>query len=93
MKPKPALAMQELINYIRQGIPFDTPESSLCIGPCQGCSKKLIKFLDDQVCDWSIKLEQGIAPKLGDINKLAHIAIKVRKVLTINGFIEANSIA
>lgn len=87
MKPNPAKAMQILIFEIRQHIPFDTPESTLCLGPCQGCSKKLIEFLESELRDWQVRLDQGAEPKLGDISKLAKIATTISKVLITNGFI------
>lgn len=87
MKPCPALAMYQLIADIRTAVPFDNPESSLCLGPCTGCSKKLIEFLDDQLCDWQSKLEAGYQPKLGDLNRLAKTAKKIHKVLAKNSFI------
>ncbi|PIP81040.1 MAG: hypothetical protein COW84_01980 [Gammaproteobacteria bacterium CG22_combo_CG10-13_8_21_14_all_40_8] len=87
MKPVPKEAMQILIHQIRRVIPFNAPESSLCTGPCQGCSKKLIEYLDSEICFWQLQLNNDIVPKLGDINKLARTAKKIKKVLTINGFI------
>jgi len=50
----------------------------------------LIEFLDDELCDWQSRLDRGIEPKLGEIDKLARIATKIRKVLIINGFVEAS---
>ena len=87
MKPSPSMAMRRLIVDIRAAVPFDIPESSLCLGPCSGCSKKLIEYLDDQLCDWQSKLDSGHQPKLGDINKLAKTAKKIHKVLVKNEFI------
>ncbi|MCW8878424.1 MAG: hypothetical protein OQK04_00555 [Kangiellaceae bacterium] len=87
MKPCPSMAMLRLIADIRAAVPFDIPESSLCLGPCAGCSKKLIEFLDDQLCDWQSKLDAGYEPRLGDINKLAKTAKKIHKVLVKNNFI------
>lgn len=90
MKPRPYQAMQTLIQQIRQAIPFNIPESSLCLGPCLGCSKKLIEFLDDELCDWQAKLAQGVEPNLGEIHRLARTAKKIYKVLKANGFITEN---
>lgn len=87
MKPQPAQAMQGLIDKIRAAIPFDTPEASLCVGPCQGCSKKLIEFLDSELKQWQLKLSQGESPTLGELEKLGRCAKKIHKVLIKNGII------
>ncbi|WP_246722989.1 hypothetical protein [Aliikangiella sp. G2MR2-5] len=79
--------MIQLIAQVRDAIPFDTPESSLCRGPCLGCSKKLIEFLDDKLCDWESRLDTGEVPNLGEISKLARMSKKIYDVLAINGFV------
>lgn len=86
-KPSTGIAMRLLISEIRHQVPFNVPQATLCLGPCEGCSKKLIEYLDDQLCDWQGKLEQGITPNLGEIQTLAKRARKIRQVLVKNGFI------
>jgi hypothetical protein len=89
LKPKPVVAMQHLIETIRASIPFDEPASSYCQGPCQGCAKKLIEFLDDELSHWQTQLSLGESPKLGDISTLAHKARKIYRVLRTNGIVTA----
>ncbi|OMH38068.1 hypothetical protein [Motiliproteus sp. MSK22-1] len=80
-------AMSELIEQTRLVIPFDAPVASLCNGPCTGCSKKLLDFLDMELEDWESRLQQGEEPKLGDIQKLAKRCKKIYRVLEGNGLI------
>lgn len=86
-KPDTVTAMLLLICEVRRNIPFSAPESSICIGPCQGCSKKLVEFLDTELCEWQQKLNQGIVPKLGEVEKLGRTAGRIFKVLCRNGII------
>lgn len=88
MKPNTRTAMSQLIAQIRIAIPFDTPLSRLCDGPCTGCSKKLLEFLDSELEDWEYKLEAGELPSLGDIHALAKTSKKVYGVLKKNGLID-----
>ena len=87
MKPQPREAMSRLINEVRCKIPFHLPESTLCLGPCLGCSKKLLEYLDIELSDWQAKLEEGVEPKLGDIQKLAKTSKKIYLTLIRNGFL------
>lgn len=82
--------MQQLISQIRVEIPLDIPEATLCRGPCIGCSKKLMEFLDQELESQQQDLDQGEVPTLGQIHKLARLAEKVHKVLVKNG-LTANS--
>ena len=81
-------AMGELIEQARSTIPFDAPLASMCNGPCTGCSKKLLDFLDMELEDWEIRLKHGVEPKLGEIQKLAKRCHKIYRVLERNGVIE-----
>ena len=87
-KSSPASAMIELIEKTRSAIPFDAPIASMCNGPCTGCSKKLLDFLDMELEDWEIRLQHGEEPKLGDIQKLAKRCKKIYRVLKRNGLID-----
>ncbi|WP_231902169.1 hypothetical protein [Neptuniibacter pectenicola] len=51
MKPDTTEAMQTLIKQIREAIPFDTPIALMCNGPCTGCAKKLLDYLDMELLD------------------------------------------
>lgn len=86
-RPDPSTAMQRLIQEIRVQIPFDTPEASLCRGPCKGCSKKLLEFLDTELEEWEGRLEEGEVPRFGDLTRLERLARKVMAALRKNGMI------
>jgi hypothetical protein len=77
-------AMEQLIEEVRFTIPFELPVSDLCSGICNGCSKKLIDFLDMEIGDWEQRLQQGEKPGLGDIEKLAKTSRKIYRVLQKN---------
>ncbi len=89
LKPDPRTAMQLLIVAIRQALPFELDEAQLCRGPCQGCSKKLLEFLDSELCHWQVRLESGASPRLGDIQRLTKQAHKIRRILAHNGLINS----
>ncbi len=86
-KPDIATAMRDLIRQVRAALPFDTPESQVCSGACQGCSRKLLDFLESELEDWETRLNQGEKPGLGDLSRLIGISRKVRRVLTRNGLL------
>lgn len=88
MKPDSRTAMTQLIEEVRQVIPFDLPESVICSGNCIGCSKKLLEFLDQELIDWQERLDEGVTPKLGELSKLARTAKKIHKVMVKNGLID-----
>lgn len=77
MKPDTTAAMRILIGKIRDRIPVETPIEKLCTGPCTGCAKKLLEFLDMELCHYESTLMKGVKPKLGDIDKLARAATKI----------------
>ncbi|WP_421862427.1 hypothetical protein [Motiliproteus sp.] len=88
MKPDCHTAMRLLLAQIRQALPFEMDEAQLCRGPCQGCSKKLLEFIDMELEEWQTRLDRGEQPSLGDIQKLAKRARKVYQVMQNNGLIE-----
>ncbi len=88
-KAAPAVAMAELIGQVRAAVPFDTPIAKLCDGPCTGCSKKLLDFLDQELEEWEIKLQRGETPSLGDIHRLGKRCQKIYRVFQRNGLIES----
>jgi len=90
-KPDTATAMNNLIGQVREAIDFDIPISRLCDGPCTGCSKKLLEFLDTELEEWEFKLSQQEVPNLGDIQTLAKTSKKVYTVLKKNGIVEEPS--
>jgi hypothetical protein len=87
MKPKTPAAMQQLIQQIREALPFEAPESYLCDGVCKGCSLKLLDYLDSELIDWEDKLQQGKIPELADIQRLAKTSRKIHRVLDRSGLL------
>lgn len=88
MKPDTSTAMQNLIDKVRSAMPFGAGEAQLCADSCQGCSLKLLAFLDTEMEDWEQKLQQGIRPNFGDIHRMGKICKKVYLVLQKNGLLE-----
>ena len=90
MKPSCHNAMQSLLAQIRRTLPFELDPSQLCNGPCQGCPKKLLEFIDMELCEWEQRLAVGEEPTFGDLHKLAKRAKKIHRVLDNNGLIASN---
>ncbi len=87
MKPNTATAMQDLIDQIRQQLPFDLSPAHLCQGPCQGCPKKLLEYLDSELSDRQEALHRAQPPTFGDLQRLARTSQRIRQVLLRNGII------
>ncbi|WP_236588734.1 hypothetical protein [Amphritea japonica] len=90
-KPDTKEAMRNLIKDIRSGIPFDTPVAEMCNGPCTGCSKKLMDYLDMELEEKETLLATGHNPTLGEINRLKKTAIKIHGVLSQNGLVKTSN--
>ncbi len=94
MKPNTRDAMFQLIGQIREALPFDSPAARVCEGPCDGCSMKLLEYMDQELENWEHRLAEGESPDFGDLAKLAKSAGKIHSVLSRNGLIpEADSSA
>ena len=89
MKPKTPAAMQQLIQQVRDVLPFGTPQGYVCADECKGCSMKLLEFLDMELMDWENRLQQGEVPGLGDVQHIAKISHKIQKVLDKNGVLDS----
>lgn len=87
-KPDTQIAMRKLIADIRSAIPFDTPQEKLCNGPCTGCAKKLLDYLDMQLEEKESEINAGIIPNLGELNRLKKSAMKIHATLIKNGLIK-----
>lgn len=87
-KPNTPIAMRKLIADIRSAIPFDTPQEKLCNGPCTGCAKKLLDYLDMQLEEREAEIDAGIIPNLGELNRLKKSAMKIHATLIKNGLIK-----
>ncbi len=88
MKPQRSTAMQQLIKQVREAMPFDLPEAHLCSGQCNGCSQKLLDYLDSELEDWEYRLKAGELPDFGEIQRIAKTSKKIYKVLQRNGLIQ-----
>ncbi len=85
MKPKTPVAMVQLIQQVRETLPFGVPQGYVCADKCTGCSLKLLDYLDLELMSWEDRLLQGDVPSLADIQRMAKISHKVHKVLDKNG--------
>ncbi|MGQ9658851.1 MAG: hypothetical protein ACUVQI_02005 [Thermochromatium sp.] len=81
--------MRDLIRQARATLPFAAPEAAVCTGACQGCSRKLLDFLEGELDDWERRLDAGERPGLGDLSRLIQTVCKVQRVLIQNGLIQA----
>jgi len=85
MKPDTRTAMRHLIEQIREVMPFDLPDARVCEGPCDGCSMKLLDYLESELENWESRLETGETPNLGDLSKLASTGKKIHRVMVETG--------
>ncbi|MCG8016018.1 MAG: hypothetical protein JAY97_07365 [Candidatus Thiodiazotropha sp. 'RUGA'] len=84
-KPNTQVAMRQLIEQIRRKIPFNLSEQERCGESCEGCSGKLLIYLESELDEWQIKLDQGVVPGFADLSRLAAKAKKIANVLRRNG--------
>ena len=50
-------------------------------GPCQGCSLKLLGFLESELDDWQARIDAGERPGLAELSQLIRNSRKVGRVL------------
>lgn len=86
-KPDRATAMQNLITEVRSDFPFTVSEANICGTSCVGCPKKLLELVDTELCDWEVKLSNGVVPNFGEISRLAKLCKNVRRGLVRNGLV------
>jgi hypothetical protein len=84
-KPDTRNAMRQLIEQIRAAIPFDLAENEICGDSCQGCSSKLLIYLETELDEWEIRLADGVIPNFGDLDRLAGKSRKIYRALAQNG--------
>jgi len=87
-KPDVATTMRDLIRQARATLPFEAPEAVVCTGVCQGCSRKLLDFLESEFDDWERRLDAGERPGLSDLSRLIQTSRRVECTLIRNGLIE-----
>lgn len=87
-KPDPTRAMYVLIDQVRNTLPFALPATELCAGPCRGCPKKLLEYIDGELFEWEERLQKGERPTLGDLNRLGKRCRRVHDALVTNGLVK-----
>ncbi|MET0069312.1 MAG: hypothetical protein ABW096_04685 [Candidatus Thiodiazotropha sp.] len=87
-KPNTRTAMRQLIERARRELPFNLPEEALCGDACQGCSSKLLSYLESELDAWESELAGGKVPDLRDLSRLAGKCLKIAGVLQQNGLLE-----
>ncbi|MCU8105235.1 hypothetical protein L5M38_11950 [Shewanella sp. SM101] len=80
-KPNTQIAMQTLINQIKETIPLNLEEAQLCQGQCLGCSKKMLEMLDAEISYWQFS---EVAPSLKDLKNLENMGRRTYKILKRN---------
>jgi hypothetical protein len=80
--------MRHLIEQIREAIPLGLTNEAICGDSCEGCSSKLLIYLETELDDWEHRLREGYEPTLGDLDRLARQGHKIRQVLQQNGVID-----
>ncbi len=88
VKPDTPTAMRNLIEEVRLNIPFNLPEAYVCSDDCNGCSLKLLEFLDMELIEWERRLAAGDKPNFGDLKRMAKMSKKIYQVLVKNGLID-----
>ncbi|TPH13414.1 hypothetical protein [Litorilituus lipolyticus] len=86
-KPDCTSAMRNLIKEVRDDFPFNVPDANICGISCVGCPKKLLEIVDTELCEWEVKLDENITPKLGEISRLGKLCKNVRRGLKRNGLV------
>ncbi len=80
--------MRELIAQVREAIPFGLNDAVICGDGCEGCSSKLLIYLETELDAWERRLADGEVPTFGDLDRLAKQGRKIQRVLQRNGLIE-----
>lgn len=79
--------MGELIARVRREIPFESVAAQACSGDCQGCSRKLVEYLECELGAWELRLARGERPGLADLSRLIRVSTKIQRLLVRNGLI------
>jgi hypothetical protein len=80
--------MRQLIVQMRASIPFGLSDEQICGDSCEGCSSKLLIYLENELDTWESRLEQGVVPTFGDLDRLAKQGRKIYRVLQQNGVLD-----
>lgn len=79
--------MTNLIQEVRDAIPLDHHAGDICGDDCKGCSVKLIEFVSSELENWEHKINDGVTPNLGELDKLAKTCRKIHTILKKNGVV------
>lgn len=90
-KPNTRIAMRRLIAQVRETIPFNLMDAQICGDSCEGCSSKLLFYLESELDTWESRLADGVIPTLGDLDRLAKQGRKIQRVLQRNGLLDSSS--
>jgi len=90
MKPDTRTSMRQIIAEVRTTLPFSMPADQLCAGPCKGCAKKLLEYLDQEIDEWEQKLDANEKPTLGDVSKFAKTCTRIHDAIAANGLIASD---
>jgi hypothetical protein len=91
VQPETRTAMRLLIAQVRAAMAFDAPDAMMCTGTCDGCSAKLLEFLDTELHGWEQRLDAGERPNLGDVSRLAETSRQVYAILQDQGVVAGQS--
>ena len=80
--------MRRLITQMREAIPFGLNDEQICGDSCEGCSSKLLIYLETELDAWESRLADGDIPNFGDLDRLARQGRKIHRVLQRNGVID-----
>lgn len=89
MKPKTPEVMRDIITQIRAKFPFALSSEDLCAETCSyGCPLKLLEYMDAEISQWEMRLNEGQIPTLGDIAKLSKTSRRIYTVLEKNHLVD-----
>lgn len=92
MKPKTDVVMADIIQQIKENIPFSLSEEEMCAETCaHGCPKKLLEYLHTEISEWEQRLKEGETPNFRDVQKLAASGKKIYRVLEKNHLVDGSA--
>ena len=80
--------MRNLLKEVRAVLPLDVSPEEICTDECRGCSIKLIEYIEMEMDNWEYRLDDGVIPTFGDLDKLARSCTKIYRALLNNGLVK-----
>ncbi|QBG36891.1 hypothetical protein [Litorilituus sediminis] len=65
--------MRLLIAGVRSDFPLNEPDANICGISSVVSPKKRLEIVDTELCQWQVKLDEKVTPKLGDISRLCKL--------------------